>query len=98
MRDKIKPGVYAILSAVALCISGRFSVIIGGWAKLAAELTNTELGSEMQVSRQSVSKKFRNGDMRLSDFIQIARLAGDLPSSILAKAEAKSALAGKEVA
>lgn len=52
----------------------------------------------MQVSRQSVSKKFRNGDMRLSDFIQIARLAGDLPSSILAKAEAKSALAGKEVA
>lgn len=64
--------------------------------KLAAELTNTELGSEMQVSRQSVSKKFRNGDMRLSDFIQIARLAGDLPSSILAKAEAKSALADKE--
>ena len=39
MRDKIKPGVYAILSAVALCISGRFSVIIGGWAKLAAELS-----------------------------------------------------------
>lgn len=67
-------------------------------SKLAAELTNTELGSEMQVSRQSVSKKFRNGDMRLSDFIQIARLAGDLPSSILAKAEAKSALAGKEAA
>lgn len=65
-------------------------------SKLAAELTNTELGSEMQVSRQSVSKKFRNGDMRLSDFIQIARLAGDLPSSILAKAEAKSALADKE--
>ncbi len=67
-------------------------------SKLAAELTNTELGSEMQVSRQSVSKKFRNGDMRLSDFIQIARLAGDLPSSILAKAEAKSALADKAVA
>lgn len=67
-------------------------------SKLAAELTNTELGSEMQVSRQSVSKKFRNGDMRLSDFIQIARLAGELPSSILAKAEAKSALADKEVA
>lgn len=66
-------------------------------SKLAAELTNTELGSEMQVSRQSVSKKFRNGDMRLSDFIQIARLAGDLPSSILAKAEAKSALADKAV-
>lgn len=67
-------------------------------SKLAAELTNTELGSEMQISRQSVSKKFRNGDMRLSDFIQIARLAGDLPSSILAKAEAKSALADKAVA
>ena len=39
MRDKIKPGVYAILSAVAMCISARFSVIIGGWAKLAAELS-----------------------------------------------------------
>ena len=39
MRDKIKPGVYAILSAIALCISGRFSVTVSGWAKLAAELS-----------------------------------------------------------
>ena len=39
MREKIKPGVYAILSAIALCISGRISVTVSGWAKLAAELS-----------------------------------------------------------
>ena len=39
MREKIKIVVYAILSAISLCISGKFSVIIGGWPKLAAELS-----------------------------------------------------------
>ena len=38
MKEKIKIVVCAILSAISLCISGKFSAIGGVWSKFATEL------------------------------------------------------------
>lgn len=38
MKEKIKIVVCAILSAISLCISGKFSAIVGVWSKFATEL------------------------------------------------------------
>lgn len=68
----------------------------------ANEVPKTTLAGRIGVSRQTITERFKQGDMKLSEFVACSLSLGSRPSELLAKAEQSventSALAGEEVA
>lgn len=52
----------------------------------ADEVTKTELANRIGVSRQTVSKRFRCGDMKLSEFVASAMSLNKNPAELLQQA------------
>lgn len=64
----------------------------------AAEVPQAVIGQVIGKSRQTVNVKFRSGDMRLTEFVNIAQSLGISPHKVLERAEKNAALADKKVA
>ena len=55
----------------------------------AEEITKTALAPKLGVSRQTLSGRFSDGDMKLSEFVAASIAAGRKPSDLIATAEGK---------
>lgn len=59
--------------------------------KRASGISNVQLGQVLGLNRQSVGARFnKQHNMSLDEFIGTAKAAGELPSEILRRAEARS--------
>jgi predicted DNA-binding protein YlxM (UPF0122 family) len=56
-------------------------------SKLAAEISNTELGNSVNLTRQAIYKKFKKGDMKLTEFVSMSLRVGVKPSDIMRHSE-----------
>ena len=56
----------------------------------AAEVPQADIGQVIGKSRQTVNVKFRSGDMRLTEFVNIAQSLGISPHKVLERAEKKT--------
>ena len=64
----------------------------------AAEVPQADIRQVIGKSRQTVNVKVRSGDMRLTEFVNIAQSLGISPHKVLERAEKNAALADKKVA
>lgn len=55
-------------------------------AAKAGDLTRTEIAKHLHLTRQTISRRFQEGDMMLSEFITIANLARAKPTNLLTSA------------
>lgn len=55
-------------------------------AAKAEGLTRKEIAEHIRLTRQTISRRFQEGDMMLSEFITIANLARAKPTNLLADA------------